>query len=126
MPMWIQYNPNRFDKKVGDCVVRAISKALDTSWENAYVLLCIQGFLMADLPSSNAVWSALLKSEGFKRHTIEDCPESYTIEDFCKDHPNGVYVIGTGSHAVCIVNGNVYDAWNSFRETPVYYFEKEK
>jgi hypothetical protein len=124
--MWIEYNPNRFDKKVGDCVVRAISKALDTSWENAYVLLCIQGFLMADLPSSNAIWSALLKSKGFKRHTIDDCPEYYTIEDFCQDHPNGVYVIGTGSHAVAVIDGNVYDAWNSLRETPVYYFEKEK
>ena len=81
---------------------------------------------MADLPSSNTIWSALLKSKGFKWHTIEDRPECYTIEDFCKDHPSGVFVIGTGSHAVAVVDGNYFDAWQSGSETPVYYFEKEK
>jgi hypothetical protein len=124
--MWKEYNPNPYGKKVGDCVVRAISKALDLPWEDTYTLLCVQGFMMADLPSGNSVWSALLKSKGFKRHTIEDCPDCYTIVDFCKDHQNGVYVIGTGSHAVAVVDGCYYDAWQSGQETPVYYFEKEK
>ena len=123
--VWAEYNPNRFEKNVGDCVVRAVSKALDVSWETAYIMLCVEGFLLADLPSSNAIWSSLLKKKGFKRYTIEECPECYTVEDFCHDHPFGVYVIGTGSHAVCVVDGCYHDAWNSGKETPVYYFEKE-
>lgn len=122
--MWIEFNTNPFGLRVGDCVIRAISKALDRSWEDIYIDLCLQGFLMGDLPSSNAVWSSYLRHKGFKRHTIEDCPDCYSIEDFCKDHPIGTYVIGTGSHAVCIENGNVYDAWDSRQESPVYYFEK--
>ena len=124
--MWIEYNPNPFALRVGDCVIRAICKALDKSWEDIYVDLCIRGFMMGDLASSNAVWSAYLKNKGFKRRTIEDCPDCYTVEDFCRDHPEGVYVIGTGSHAVCVCNGCYYDAWKSGNETPVYYFEKEK
>lgn len=122
--MWIEYNVNPFGLRVGDCVIRAVSKALNKSWEDAYIDLCLQGFMMGDLPSSNAVWSAYLKHKGFKRHTIEDCPDCYTVEDFCRDRPNGVFVIGTGSHAVCVENGNYFDAWQSGNETPVYYFEK--
>ena len=122
--MWIEYNPNPLGLRVGDCVIRAISKALDASWERVYVELCVQGFMMGDLPSSNAVWSAYLRHKGFKRHTIEDCPDCYSIEDFCKDHQKGVYVIGTGTHAVAIIDSCYYDAWQSGREPVVYYFEK--
>jgi hypothetical protein len=122
--MWIEYNPNPFGLRVGDCVIRAISKALESPWEKTYIDLCVQGFMMGDLASSNAVWSAYLKNKGFKRRTIEDCPDCYTVEDFCQEHPKGIFVIGTGSHAVAVVDGCVFDAWNSLRETPVYYFEK--
>lgn len=122
--MWIEYNPNPQGKNVGDCVVRAISKALDLPWKKTYILLCVEGLMRADLPSSNDVWSKFLKSKGFKRCTIEDCPDCYSVEDFCREHPKGVFVIGTGSHAVAVVDGCIFDAWNSSRETPVYYFEK--
>ena len=122
--MWIEYNINPFGLRVGDCVIRAISKALDMPWEKTYIDLCVQGFMMGDLPSSNAVWSAYLKHKGFNRRTIENCPDCYTVEEFCREHSKGVYVIGTGSHAVAVVDGCYYDAWQSGRETPVYYFEK--
>lgn len=122
--MWVNYNPNPFGLRVGDCVIRAISKALDKPWEDTYIDLCIQGFMMGDLASSNAVWSTYLKHKGFNRRTVQDCPDCYTVEDFCNEHPNGVYVIGTGSHAVAVVDGCYYDAWQSGQETPVYYFEK--
>jgi hypothetical protein len=122
--MWIEYLNNPLGLRVGDCVIRAISKALNQSWEKTYIDLCVQGFMMGDLPNSNAIFSAYLRHKGFKRHTIEDCPDCYSVEDFCQDHPKGVYVIGTGSHVVCICDGCAFDAWNSLQECPVYYFEK--
>lgn len=125
-PVWVEYNPNRFEKNVGDCVVRAVSKALDVSWETAYVMLCVEGFLLADLPSSNAIWSSLLKKKGFKRHTIEECPDCYDVENFCEEHKKGIFVLGTGSHAVTVIDGNYFDAWNSGKENPLYYFSKEE
>ena len=111
--MWIEYLNNPLGLRVGDCVIRAISKALDTYWVRVYVELCVQGFLMGDLPSSNAVWSAYLRHKGFKRRTIEDCPDCYSVDDFCQDHPKGVFVIGTGTHAVAVVDANIFDAWDS-------------
>jgi hypothetical protein len=80
---------------------------------------------MGDLLSSNAVWKAYLKDKGFKMDVIsDDCPECYTIEDFCDEHPQGIYVIGTGSHAVCVIDGVYYDSWQSGDETPIYFYYK--
>ena len=123
--MWIEYLNNPFGLRVGDCVIRAISKALNQSWEDTYIDLTIQGYLMGDLLSSNAVWGAYLKSKGFKRYVVpNDCPECYTIEDFCNEHPKGTFIIGTGTHAVAVIDGIIFDTWNSGDETPIYYYHK--
>ena len=123
--MYIEYNVNPAEKKVGDCVIRALTKALGMTWEEVYLALCLQGYKMYDMPSSNAVWGAFLRSKGFKRGIISDsCPDCYTIDDFCKEFPQGIYIIGTGSHAVTAIDGNVYDSWDSTQETPLYYYYK--
>jgi hypothetical protein len=123
--MYSYYNVNPYKIRVGDCVIRAISKALNQPWEDTYIDLTIQGYLMGDLLSSNAVWDAYLKSKGFKRNIVpNDCPECYTIEDFCNEHPKGTFVLGTGTHCVTIENGCVFDTWNSSGEIPIYYYHK--
>jgi hypothetical protein len=123
--MYSYYNANPYKICVGDCVIRAISKALNQSWEDTYIDLTIQGYLMGDLLSSNAVWGAYLKSKGFIRDIISnDCPECYTIEDFCNEHPKGTFIIGTGTHCVTVENGCVFDTWNSSGEVPIYYYYK--
>lgn len=40
--MWEKYNPNPLSKLVGDCVIRALTKALDRTWGEIYLGLCIQ------------------------------------------------------------------------------------
>ena len=123
--MYSYFNCNPKGNRVGDCVIRAISKALNMSWEDVYIDLTIQGYIMGDLLSSNAVWNAYLKSKGFKRDIVSnDCPECYTINDFCEEYPQGVYIIGTGSHAVCVIDGTIYDTWQSGDETPIYFYKK--
>ena len=123
--MFKYYNPNPLNKRVGDCVIRAVSKVLDWEWNDTYTALCLQGYVMSDLPSSNQIWGAFLRKQGFIRQVIpNECPDCYTVEDFCKDHPTGIYVLGTGSHAVAVVDGFYYDAWESGREQPIYYYEK--
>ena len=49
----------------------------------------------------------VLKQHGFTRHIIPNsCPNCYTAEMFCHDHPQGVYVLGFGNHVVTVVDGN--------------------
>lgn len=123
---YIKYNSNPDGNRVGDCVIRAISKALDMSWEQAYIELAIQGFMMKNMPSSNSVWGAYLKSKNFKKfHIPNDCPDCYTINDFCVDHPTGVYILATGEHVVVAIDGDYYDTWDSGDEIAIYFFSKE-
>lgn len=121
----IYYNPNPLGLSVGDCVIRAISGALNRPWEDIYIRIADQGFAMKDMPSANRVWSQFLKEQGFRKHQIPDtCPDCYTVRDFCYDHPYGTFILGTGEHVVCIKNGNYYDSWDSGNEIPIYYFER--
>lgn len=123
--MWKQHNENPVNARVGDCVVRAISTALNQDWVKTYAELCVQGLMFCDLPSSNAVWGSYLARKGYKRSTIPNACNCYTVEDFCKDHPNGTYILGTGTHALTVIDGNYIDVWDSGQEIPIYYFTKE-
>lgn len=122
--MFIKYNPNPTGRNVGDCAVRAISKALDTDWETAYLIIVKNGYDMGDMPSADSVWGSVLRQHGFYRRAIPNaCPDCYTAEDFSRDHPQGTYVLGFGGHVATIVDGNLYDSWDSSREIPVYVWE---
>lgn len=53
--MFIEYNPNPVGRRVEDCAIRAIAKALDWDWEKAYAVICSYGFAMGDMPHSISV-----------------------------------------------------------------------
>lgn len=126
MGVWIEYNPNPAGRNVGDCSVRAISKALNIDWETAYALIALNGYLMGDVISSNSVWGAVLRQHGFSRSAIPNtCPDCFTAEDFCMENPRGVYVLGFGNHVATVVDGKLYDSWDSSKEIPQYYWRKE-
>lgn len=126
--MWIKYNPNPTGRSVGDCAVRAISKALNIDWEEAYILITSNGFNMGDMPSSDSVWGSVLREKGFYRKAIPNtCPNCYTAKDFCHDNPTGTFVLGFGGHVATVVDGDLYDSWDSSREIPIYvWYRKEK
>lgn len=126
MSNYIYYNPNpRHKRSVGDCSVRAISKALNIPWETAYIDLVSEGYELGDMPSSNNVIDSYLRSKGFHKHTIDDyCPSCYSVNDFANEHFKGVFVLGTGTHLVTVENGKYMDAWDSGDESPLYYYER--
>lgn len=124
--MWREYNPSPSGRRVGDCSVRAVAKALDKDWDMAYILLSLEGFSKADMPSSDAVWGSVLKKNGFVREAVPNsCPDCYTAEDFCNDHQEGVYVLGFGGHVATVEDGILYDSWDSSNEVPQFYWRKE-
>lgn len=126
--MWVYFQPNPTGRNVGDCTIRAIAKALKVDWETAYKLIVINGYQMGDMPSSDSVWGSVLRQNGFYRKAIPNtCPDCYTAEDFCFDHPKGTYVLGFGGHVATVHNGDLFDSWDSSQQIPQYYwFRKEE
>ena len=123
--MFIEENPNPNGGNTGDCVVRAISIAENMPWKDVYMDLCMTGLDLGDMPSSNRVWGEYLKSKGYERGVVVAmCPYCYTVKDFCRDNPISTFVLGTGTHAVAVIDGDYIDAWDSGKEVPIYYWQK--
>lgn len=124
--MWRFFNPNPLGRSVGDCAVRAVAAALGIDWESAYSMLASNGYQMGDLPQANSVIAATLRKAGFYKAIVPDtCPDCYTAEMFCEDHPYGVYVLGFGSHVATVIDGEVWDSWDSTQEIPIYFFYRK-
>ena len=124
--MYIQTNPNPNGSFVEDCVVRAISIATGRSWNDIYFHLCLQGYIMKNMPSVNKVWGTYLRSIGFVRTPLPNtCPDCYSVRNFCADNPKGIYILATGSHVVAVVDGNYCDAWDSGDEMPIEVWRRE-
>jgi hypothetical protein len=79
------------------------------------------------MPSVNWLWELYLKKCGFEKFLMpESCPECLTVREFCKQFPEGTYVIGTGHHAIAVIDGNYMDLWDSGDERPTYFFRKKQ
>ena len=104
------FNPNPRAAKVGDCAVRAVAKALGIDWYQSYVELA----------------SEVLRRHGFRRAAIPaECPDCYTVGDFIREYPDGIYVVALKNHVVAVENGVLYDTWNSMDENPIYFWRRE-
>ena len=124
--MFIEYHNNPCGRRVGDCAVRAISKALDVSWESAYIMLAMNGLQMCDAMNADSVIGATLRQNGFTRKSMSSsCPDCYDVEEFCKEFPTGTYVLFFGGHVACVKDGDLWDSFDSSHEVPQYFWGKE-
>lgn len=118
--MYVHVNPNPNGLYNDDCLIRAISIITKRSWDDIYIHLCLEGFIMKNMPSTWKVWSTFLRSIGFMDYPVLDrCPDCYTVRDFCYDNPIGEFILATGTHVIAVINGDYYDAWDSGDELPV-------
>lgn len=134
--MYRQLNLNPFGNDTGDCVIRALTLALNYNWFMVHDELCFLSRKMADMPSSNRVWKTYLKEKGYREESLQNtCPNCLTVEEFCKLHPQGRYILSTaeytkardnlivtGTHVVTIIDGDYYDSWDSGADVPLSFF----
>lgn len=124
---FVFFNPNPSNQRVGDCVVRSLSKVLDKEWESAYIELACEGLKYYDMPSSNYVWGMLLRRHGFTQVQVPTlCPSCVTVSEFSEAHPKGTYVLACQNHVVASVDGDYFDSWDSGGEILLYFWQKEE
>lgn len=122
---YINENLNPFHRRVGDCVIRAIAKVLNMSWEDVAIDLSMMMVTKKDILTSNALWGEYLYLNGFRRGVLPNtCPDCFTLKDFCDEFSQGTYVACTGSHVIAVINGNYYDTFDSGEEVITYFWER--
>ena len=120
---WKYYNPNPRGKRVGDCSTRALAKAVGgDDWYTAFAAQVAESAIRCDETDADDVWGAVLRRHGWHRYVVPDTLDGYTVRDFCRDHPTGVYVLCPHQHVVCVVDGDWYDTWDSADTVPIYYW----
>ena len=123
--MWIYANPNPCRREEPDCVVRAICLATGRRWHEVHDELCRLSSERCTMPSVNWLWELCLRKHGYEKFLLPDvCPSCVTIREFCRRYPEGTYIVGTGTHLVCIKDGDWLDTWDSGDETPTTFFRK--
>ena len=121
--MWVKANPNPAKKEVPDCVIRAICIALNKPWLEVSDELYEVARKDYSVTLDDNVWGHYLFNLGFKPFLLpQECPRCVTIDAFTKMYPKGTYIIGTGFHAVAVIDGNYYDSWDSGNTVPSFFW----
>lgn len=130
MKRFCYYQPNAMDHRdmFGDCQIRALSKALNCTWMEAFdkaVRICRteQASMLFSVPVT--IRNRMLDKLGFDYHGISNKKgsERPTVASFAKDHPTGTYICCVANHVVAVVNGRYYDTWDCGWRCLYGYFE---
>lgn len=117
---FVYYQPNKKDlkDKYGDCTIRALSKALDCTWLEAFdktIPFCreYQCSNVFDLPLSEE--KLIFDKLGFNYQGISNKKGTTrpTIDEFAKQHKEGTFILNVANHEVACVDGKYYDTWDS-------------
>lgn len=106
------YNPHPDNKHVGDCVKRALTKA--TGWDYHDVQLALNRYKKV---TKTKVFNEAKNFVPFIEKELEGkkLPQYRNVKvgEFAKQHQSGAFVAKVRRHVVAVVDGKVYDTWNS-------------
>lgn len=122
---YFQPNPKKNDK-VGDCVVRAMCKAVDSDWVTVYKVLCNIGLRLGAMPNSDDTWKEFLGKNGFIHHkiSVKKGSKRGTVAEFAEKNKKGTFVLSVANHLVTVVDGYYYDTWDCGHKSLYGYYEK--
>lgn len=126
---YIKLNLNPTGKATSDCVIRAIMKATDKTWEQVYKELCRIGLDEYAMPNDKRIYNYYLETNGFKKkpmpkRTSGDSYKRYTVEEFAMLWRNGTYIVKVANHLTVVKQGIIYDIWNCSHKYVGNYWEK--
>lgn len=128
--MYKYFQPNKKDLKdeYGDCAIRALCKALNVEWIEAFKLIIpYEMEYQCPFPCMTLnLYKQMFTNLGFKYYGISNKKGSKrpTVEQFAKEHKQGIYILSTAGHFVTVVDGDWYDTWRSDDKCLYGYYEK--
>lgn len=127
---FLKMNLNPLEKKVGDCVIRAIASATGQSWEQTYTELCALGLELKNVPNGKEVYTLYLKRLGWQKMKMPKVPygDTYTrlkVREFAEINNKGRYVIDIANHLTAVEDGTIIDIWDCGRKSIGNWWAKE-
>lgn len=123
------YQPNKKDIKdqYGDCVIRALTKALNMEWLEVFdEITPLSRELQIPFNVKPCYETYLTKVKGFTYKGISNTKGTKrpTVSTFAKEHKEGTYILRVAHHLVAVVNGHYYDTWDSGNKSLYGYWTK--
>ena len=129
------YNANPKNKITCDCVVRALYGVLpNKTYEQIYKELLDVSIKTGHFINSKQCYEKYLSLQGFKKmkQPRKDDGTKYTGRDFCDEikeysfnYPDRIFAHIGGHHVVSIIEGRVWDIWDSTYGCIGNYYIKE-
>ena len=114
--MFQYYNAEPSGEKLQDCVIRAISLALQTPYERIVELLNINGDFYSCDEISLYCYEKLLENLGFKKQNAYN----HKVSEVARY--SSVVLIRIPGHLTCSIDGVVFDIWDcSNKEADCYW-----
>lgn len=125
---WKYYQPNKKDlkDKYGDCVIRALTKALNMEWLEVFDdMQPISRELQVPF-NCKPCYEKYLEDKGFVYHGISNAKGTKrpTVQSFAKDNKEGIYILRVAHHIVTVEDGYFYDTWDSGSKSLYGYWKK--
>lgn len=124
---FVKQNINPKGWKTDDCVVRALAKANNMSWESTYLMLCEVGLKKCRMPNSKHTYEALLKTYGWVKYKMPKHSDGsrYTVKELVDEKSNKRMVISIANHLTFADKGTLIDTWNCGGKSVGNYWIKE-
>lgn len=126
---WRWFQPN--NHRTGDCAVRSVALAENLEWAEAFDKMldvarrlqeppeCLLANAKTGLELLNSIghyrWEGLSAVKGKKR---------ITVEQFCKKHKKGTFILKVAGHVVAVRDGWFYDIWDCGNKCVYGYWER--
>lgn len=113
---------------INDSPVRAIAKALDVSWDDAFVKLTNAAKNIYNMPTSKQALDEVLSKEGYEFITLGKPKKGTsrpTVTEFIKEHQKGYIVLNLADYFVTVINGKIYDVSDKCLKSSVYSYWKK-
>lgn len=110
------YNNNPYGYTDDDCVTRAITLATGESYEEVGRKLYLVGEL-------NNCEKLCVDCYEFLIESVYKFPQvkfeyGITVDEFARQHPNGIYLLRMNGHITTLIDGELWDLWNASEKEP--------
>lgn len=111
--MFIYYNANPKKEIVGDCVIRAISVALNINYYDVIDILSKESnYFNCDMLVCECYNNTLTKRFGLKQRN----GKNRTVEELANIYNNKILIIRIDQHLTCSKFGTIFDIWDTSNE----------